>query len=281
MLAVSGTREDGAWAPTSLHTAGVIPLHSTPSLLSQQSSHRAAMAALLGLRALPATSARTVAFRPAARPARLVSVFASWLDHRCRKLALSSAAALQAPLVARKPLPVVCVAATDAAPAPAAEPVIGEAKSGVAILRFQRGSANKVRGTARGPICQSSQGGARQGVRRVVATPPQIRRVLDVIRGRSYEEALVLCEYMPYRACEKIIKCLMSVRLGAMAFWRASESSASFCSSVPTPEDACRSQAAANAKHNKGALKTKLYVSECFADGGPQLKRARPRAQGR
>ena len=40
-------------------------------------------------------------------------------------------------------------------------------------------------------------------------------------------------------------------------------------------------QAAANAKHNQGALKTKLYVKECFADGGPSLSRARPRAQGR
>ena len=40
-------------------------------------------------------------------------------------------------------------------------------------------------------------------------------------------------------------------------------------------------QAAANAKNNQGALKTKLVVAECFADGGPQLKRARPRAQGR
>jgi hypothetical protein len=27
----------------------------------------------------------------------------------------------------------------------------------------------------------------------------QVRRVIDVIRGRSYEEALVLMEYMPYR----------------------------------------------------------------------------------
>ncbi|GIL77699.1 hypothetical protein Vretimale_6762 [Volvox reticuliferus] len=138
---------------------------------------------------------RTVAaFRPAVRPVRI------------------------APAVSRKATTVVCSAATDA-PAALPAPVVGEVKSGVAHLRFQRGSADK------------------------------IRRVLDVIRGRSYEEALVLCEYMPYRACEKIIKCLMS--------------------------------AAANAKHNKGALKTKLYVSECFADEGPRLKRARPRAQGR
>lgn len=40
-------------------------------------------------------------------------------------------------------------------------------------------------------------------------------------------------------------------------------------------------QAAANAKHNQGALKTNLVVAECFADQGPYLKRARPRAQGR
>ncbi|GLC41018.1 50S ribosomal protein L22 [Pleodorina starrii] len=134
-------------------------------------------------------------FRPAVRPVRI------------------------APTVSRKASTIVCSAATDAPAAAVAEPTVGEVKSGVAHLRFQRGSADK------------------------------IRRVLDVIRGRSYEEALVLCEYMPYRACEKIIKCLMS--------------------------------AAANAKHNKGALKTKLYVSECFADEGPRLRRARPRAQGR
>lgn len=43
----------------------------------------------------------------------------------------------------------------------------------------------------------------------------QVRRVLDTIRGRSYEEALILMEYMPYRACEKILKCLLSVSLAA------------------------------------------------------------------
>lgn len=36
--------------------------------------------------------------------------------------------------------------------------------------------------------------------------------MLDTIRGRSYEDALILMEYMPYRACEKIIKALISVR---------------------------------------------------------------------
>lgn len=40
----------------------------------------------------------------------------------------------------------------------------------------------------------------------------QVRRVLDQIRGRSYEEALVLLEYMPFRACEPVLDTLISVR---------------------------------------------------------------------
>lgn len=109
----------------------------------------------------------------------------------------------------RQSVPVVCaVAAAEA-----------ETKSGVAKLRFQRGSVFKV------------------------------RRVLDTIRGESYENALILMEYMPYRACEKIIKALMS--------------------------------AAANAKHNQSASKSKLYVSEAMADQGPMYKRFTERAQGR
>lgn len=39
----------------------------------------------------------------------------------------------------------------------------------------------------------------------------QVRRVLDIIRGRTYEDALLMMEYMPYRACEKVIKLLVSV----------------------------------------------------------------------
>ena len=38
-----------------------------------------------------------------------------------------------------------------------------------------------------------------------------MRRVIDTIRGRSYEEALVLLEYLPYRATEPILKTLLSV----------------------------------------------------------------------
>jgi len=80
-------------------------------------------------------------------------------------------------------------------------------------------------------------------------SPSKVRRVLDQIRGRSYREALIILEFMPYRACEPIIKVLRS--------------------------------AVANAENNEGLDPTSLVISQAFADGGPTLKRFRPRAQGR
>jgi len=80
-------------------------------------------------------------------------------------------------------------------------------------------------------------------------SPHKVRRVLDQIRGRSYREALIILEFMPYRACEPITKLLRS--------------------------------AAANAEHNAGYDRATLIISQAFADGGPTLRRYRPRAQGR
>ncbi|MBE9225867.1 50S ribosomal protein L22 [Phormidium sp. LEGE 05292] len=80
-------------------------------------------------------------------------------------------------------------------------------------------------------------------------SPYKVRRVLDQIRGRSYREALIILEFMPYKACEPVLKVLRS--------------------------------AVANAEHNAGLDPQKLVVSNAFADGGPSLKRFRPRAQGR
>ena len=80
-------------------------------------------------------------------------------------------------------------------------------------------------------------------------SPSKVRRVLDQIRGRQYREALIILEFMPYKACEPILKVLRS--------------------------------AVANAEHNAGLDPTTLVVSQAFADGGPVLKRYRPRAQGR
>ena len=80
-------------------------------------------------------------------------------------------------------------------------------------------------------------------------SPHKIRRVLDQIRGRSYQEALMILEFLPYDAVGPI--------------WQVIHS------------------AAANAKHNYGLEKKKLIISETFANEGPKLKRVRARAQGR
>jgi large subunit ribosomal protein L22 len=85
--------------------------------------------------------------------------------------------------------------------------------------------------------------------RYVRMSPYKVRRVLDQIRGRSYREALIILEFMPYKACEPILKTLRS--------------------------------AVANAEHNEGLDPSSLVVSQAFADGGPSLRRFRPRAQGR
>lgn len=85
--------------------------------------------------------------------------------------------------------------------------------------------------------------------RYVRMSPFKVRRVLDQIRGRSYREALIILEFMPYRACDPILKLLRS--------------------------------AAANAEHNEGLDRAQLFIAEAFADQGPVLKRFQPRAQGR
>ena len=113
--------------------------------------------------------------------------------------------------------------------------------------------------------------------------------MLDQIRGRTYEEALILLEYLPFRACEPVLDTLISVglpfgppssclldsrRIGRAHGVVGWINSCSWCFTATM-------QAAANAKNNLGMRKAKLYVSECMADGGPVLKRIRPRAKGR
>ena len=80
-------------------------------------------------------------------------------------------------------------------------------------------------------------------------SPGKIRRVLRQIQGKTYSEALLLLEFMPYASCEPIIKVLRS--------------------------------AAANARNNMNLDETNLVVKSAFADQGPVMKRFRPRAQGR
>lgn len=80
-------------------------------------------------------------------------------------------------------------------------------------------------------------------------SPQKVRRVLNQIRGRSYQEALMILEFLPYKASGPI--------------WQVVHS------------------AAANASNNYNLEKKKLIISETYANEGPKLKRIRPRAQGR
>jgi len=77
----------------------------------------------------------------------------------------------------------------------------------------------------------------------------KVRRVLDQIRGKSYRDALIMLEFMPYRSTEPITKVLRS--------------------------------AVANAEHNLGMDPSTLFINSASANMGPVMKRYRPRAQGR
>jgi large subunit ribosomal protein L22 len=80
-------------------------------------------------------------------------------------------------------------------------------------------------------------------------SPSKIRRVLRQIQGKTYSEALLLLEFMPYASCAPSIKVLRS--------------------------------ATANARNNFGLDEKNLIIKSAFADQGPTMKRFRPRAQGR
>nr|YP_011027493.1 ribosomal protein L22 [Sedum sediforme]WQN00553.1 ribosomal protein L22 [Graptopetalum amethystinum]WQN01828.1 ribosomal protein L22 [Sedum sediforme] len=75
------------------------------------------------------------------------------------------------------------------------------------------------------------------------------RKVVDQIRGRSYEETLMILELMPYRACYPILKLVYS--------------------------------AAANASHNKNFKKGNLIISKAEVNEGTTVKKLKPRARGR
>ena len=77
----------------------------------------------------------------------------------------------------------------------------------------------------------------------------KVRRVLDQIRGRTYRDALIMLEFMPYRSTGPITKVLRS--------------------------------AVANAENNLGLDPSSLVIKTATADMGPSMKRYRPRAQGR
>ena len=75
------------------------------------------------------------------------------------------------------------------------------------------------------------------------------RRVIDLVRGKSVEEALDILRWAPQAASEPVAKVIAS--------------------------------AAANAQNNEGLDPATLVVATVYADEGPTAKRIRPRAQGR
>nr|YP_004940617.1 ribosomal protein L22 [Neottia nidus-avis]YP_004940630.1 ribosomal protein L22 [Neottia nidus-avis]AEJ88717.1 ribosomal protein L22 [Neottia nidus-avis]AEJ88730.1 ribosomal protein L22 [Neottia nidus-avis] len=74
-------------------------------------------------------------------------------------------------------------------------------------------------------------------------------RVIDHIRGRSYEETLMILELLPYGAAYPILKLVSS--------------------------------AAANASHNMGLNEADLFISKAEVHGGTIVKKLRPRERGR
>lgn len=80
-------------------------------------------------------------------------------------------------------------------------------------------------------------------------SPYKVRAVLDVIRGKSYKEAVALLVALNKSSSDPVLKVVNS--------------------------------AAANAEHNLKLNKDELFVAECFADQGMTLKRMMPRAKGR
>lgn len=80
-------------------------------------------------------------------------------------------------------------------------------------------------------------------------TPRKAKFVLDVVRGKSVDEALAMLKFIPNEAARFIEKVLES--------------------------------AAANAEHNYAMDREILKISGAFADGGPVMKRVHPRSMGR
>lgn len=90
---------------------------------------------------------------------------------------------------------------------------------------------------------------AKAVARNIRIAPRKARLVIDLIRGKSVEEALAILRFTP-RAASPIIEKVLS-------------------------------SAVANAEHNYNMDSSSLVVEKAFVDEGPTMKRYLPRAQGR
>nr|YP_010159467.1 ribosomal protein L22 [Salvia campanulata]QMS48982.1 ribosomal protein L22 [Salvia campanulata] len=85
--------------------------------------------------------------------------------------------------------------------------------------------------------------------RHISVSADKARRVIDQIRGRSYEETLMILELMPYKACYPIFKLVYS--------------------------------AAANASYTMGSAEDNLIILKAEVNEGTVVKKLKPRARGR
>nr|WKT06308.1 ribosomal protein L22 [Interfilum sp. SAG 2147] len=96
---------------------------------------------------------------------------------------------------------------------------------------------------------KDSELGKKAVLRGVTMSPHKVRRVLDQVRGRTYLEAILLLEFLPYRAKRPVLQAVYA--------------------------------AGANAKNNFGLERAEICISSAWVDQGPKMRRFQPRAQGR
>lgn len=80
-------------------------------------------------------------------------------------------------------------------------------------------------------------------------SPRKARHVIDLIRGKDVKDALAILKFTPNHSAEAIEKVVKS--------------------------------AVANAEHNYEMNTEDLYIAKAYVDGGPIIKRFKPRAMGR
>ncbi len=80
-------------------------------------------------------------------------------------------------------------------------------------------------------------------------SPFKVRVVLNIIKGKSVNEAIAILENTPKAASEVLVKLVNS--------------------------------AAANGENNQNLARNDMFVAECYANEGPTLKRIQPVSKGR
>ena len=83
----------------------------------------------------------------------------------------------------------------------------------------------------------------------IIMAPNKVRRIVNLVRGKSLAEAEQTLATLPHRASAVVAKTLKS--------------------------------AAANAENNENADRESLVISKIFVDEGTRMKRYLPRARGR